>query len=44
LGDKTKLRINFDTQIQEVCGFFDLMKRELGKMFAIKEKRESRIM
>lgn len=44
LGDKTKLRVNFDTQIQDVCGFFDNMKKELGKIFVIKEKRESRIL
>ena len=44
LGDKIKLQVNFDTQIRDVCGFFDIMKKELKKMFVIKEKRESKIL
>ena len=37
LGDKTKLLVRFDTDIRDACGFFDVMKKELNKIFVVKE-------
>jgi hypothetical protein len=37
IGDKTKLLVKFDTQLQKIVGFFDFMKRELKKIFDVKE-------